>query len=472
VLDRAPDAVLKDRTAAPARGRTLLVELYDAAVAGAAPGPITADALRELDLRPGQRPRLYAFGKAAHAMAAAAATSLEQPGNHVAAGVVVSPEAYPAPRTTISALVGDHPIPGARSVAAAERIAELAAGLNADDVALVLVSGGATSLIGAPLPGMRTDDLVALYELLLGSGLDIREMNAVRKRFARWGAGRLAVALAPARTHALIISDVESDDPADIASGPCTPDPNTVHDVIAILERTRLLGRIADPMRVYLAAVARGEIPETPRAADPVFERVTTRIIGSNRLSTEAAARRARELSLAVVNHGSVLTGDASQSGATLASELLDRARDGWRGCVIWGGETTVQLAGVSSYTEHGDERPLDEKSAGEDRGAPPLGGRCQELALSAARVLSEGGDAARGITLLAAGTDGRDGPTDAAGAFADASLWDAIRASGRSPERALARHESYVALDAAGALHRRGHTGTNVRDVVIAVLE
>jgi hydroxypyruvate reductase len=102
----------------------------------------------------------------------------------------------------------------------------------------------------------------------------------------------------------------------------------------------------------------------------------------------------------------------------------------------------------------------------------PPRGGRCQELALSAARVLAEGGDAARHITLLAAGTDGRDGPTDAAGAFADATVWEAIRASGRAPDLALARHDSYAALDAAGALHRRGHTGTNVRDVVIALLE
>ena len=169
-------------------------------------------------------------------------------------------------------------------------------------------------------------------------------MNAVRKRFARWGAGRLAVALAPARTHALIISDVESDDPADIASGPCTPDPNTAQDVIAILQRSGLYDRIAAPMREHLAAVARRTLPETPRAGHPAFAHVRTRIIGSNRLSTEAAARRAAEQSLAVVNHGSVLTGDAARSGATLASSLLERARDGWRGCVIWGGETTVQL--------------------------------------------------------------------------------------------------------------------------------
>jgi glycerate 2-kinase len=463
VLDRAPDAVLNDRTAPPARSRALLVELYDAAVAGAAPGPLTTDALTDLGARPEQRLWLYAFGKAAHPMASAAVAALQRSRNHVVAGVVVSPEAHPAPAATITSLAGDHPIPGPRSFAAAQRIGDLAVGMRSDDVALVLISGGATSLIGAPLRGMAEADLVQLYELLLGSGLDIREMNAVRKRFTRWGAGRLAVALAPARTQALLISDVEGDDPADIASGPCTPDPNTGQEVIDILQRSGLYGRIPASMRDHLTAVARRTVSETPRASHPAFAHVATRIIGSNRLSTEAAARRAEELSLAVVNHGSVLTGDAARSGATLATTLLDRAREGWRGCVIWGGETTVQLGAGS---------PGAPDTTGVASAGAPLGGRCQELALSAARVLAEGGDAARGITLLAAGTDGRDGPTDAAGAFADATVWEAIRASGRSPEHSLARHDSYVVLDAVGALHKRGHTGTNVRDVVIAVLE
>ena len=436
------------------------MELYEAAVAGAAPGPITADAMRAIDVRPGQRLWLFAFGKAARPMAAAAVEGLELSGHTIAAGVVIAPDEQASPHPAITALGGDHPIPGRRSLAAAQRIGELAAGVRGDDLVLVLISGGATSLIGAPLRGMVEADLVHLYELLLRSGLDIREMNTVRKRFARWGAGRLAVALAPAHTQALLISDVESDDPADIASGPCTPDPNSVHDVIGILERTGLLGRISPSMREYLAAVARGAIAETPRAGDPAFARVTTRIIGSNRLSTEAAARRATQRSMAVVNRGSVLTGDAARCGATLASSLLERARDGWRGCVIWGGETTVQLGAPAS------------DGGGDGDSATPLGGRCQELALSAARVLAEGGAAARHVTLLAAGTDGRDGPTDAAGAFADATVWEAIRVRGHTPELALARHESYAALDAVGALHKRGHTGTNVRDVVIAVLE
>ena len=440
------------------------MDLYDAAVAGAAPGPLTAAALQEFEVHRDQRLWLYAFGKAAHAMAGAAVATLQRSLHTIAAGVVVSPEAHPPPAATLASLVGDHPLPGRQSFAAAQRIGELAAGMRSDDVAVVLISGGATSLIGAPLRGMMEADLFHLYELLLASGLDIREMNAVRKRFARWGGGRLALALAPARTHTLIISDVESDDPADIASGPCTPDPTSVQEVIAILQRVGLYARIAPSMREYLTGVVRGTIPETPRRTHPAFAHVSTRIIGSNRLSTEAAAARAVALSLPVVNNGSVLTGDAAQCGASIAASLLDRAREGWRGCVIWGGETTVQLEGRPSG--------MHATSAGTPNVGAPPGGRCQELALSAARVLAEGGEAAQHVTLLAAGTDGRDGPTDAAGAFADASTWEAIRASGRAPELALARHDSYAVLDAVGALHRRGHTGTNVRDVVIAVLE
>ncbi|MEO8561186.1 MAG: DUF4147 domain-containing protein [bacterium] len=459
MIDRPPDAVL-DRPApmeAPPSGRALLADLYETAVNGAAPGPVTTAALRDFEARPDQRLWLYAIGKASHAMASAAIAALQRSRHTIAAGVVVGPEHLPSPYPTLTSLVGDHPIPGRSSFAAAQRIGELAGGMRSDDVAIVLISGGATSLIGAPLRGMVETDLIQLYELLIGSGLDIREMNAVRKRFTRWGGGRLALALAPARTHSLIISDVAGDDPSDIASGPCTPDPNTVRDVLAILERAALYGRIAPSMREYLTGVLRGVIPETPRSTHPAFAHVSTRVIGSNRLATLAAAERAAALGLPVVRSDALLTGDAAPCGAALASELVKRARDGWRGCMIWGGETTVRLGALGT---------------GDGAAFMPQGGRCQELALAAARVLAESGDDARHVTLLAAGTDGRDGPTDAAGAFADANVWEAIRASGRAPELALAHHDSYVVLDAVGALHRRGLTGTNVMDVVIGVVE
>ena len=411
----------------------------------------------------GQRLWLYAIGKAARAMAEGAVAALRRSLHSVAGGVVISPDGAAAPFPPLVALPGDHPLPGRRSFTAAQRIAETAAGMRSDDVAVVLLSGGATSLIAAPLRGMAESDLGHLFELLLGSGLDIREMNTVRKRFTRWGAGRLALALAPARTHALIVSDVIGNDPADIGSGPCTPDAHTVRDVIALLERSSLLARIPAAMREYLAGVSRGVIPETPKATHPAFAHVRTRVIGANHLALDAAVARARELAVAAEPVRAPLRGDAARCGVVIAESLLERAERGVRGCVLWGGETTVQL-GAPATARVSPARSMPTMA--------PTGGRCQELALAAAKRLAAAGEAGRRITILAAGTDGRDGPTDAAGAFADATVWDAIAQSGHDPEQALARHESYAALSAAGALLRRGLTGTNVMDVVIGVVE
>ncbi len=394
-------------------------------------------------------------------MAHAALEVLQHARPVFAGGVIVAPELAPPPSPTISALRGDHPLPGRASFSAAARIGQTTAGMRGDDVVVVLISGGASSLIGAPLRGMGEAELVHLFELLLGSGLDIRSMNAVRKRFTRWGAGRLALALAPATSHVLILSDVPGDDPADVGSGPCTPDEMPVAEVSALLERAGLTQRLAPALQAYLRDVARGTMPETPRASHPAFAHVTSRVIGSNRLALDAIAALARTRSLAVEISSAQLGGDAAQCGAMVADQLLRRANAGMQGVVAWGGETTVTLDALA----FSDVRQAP-------RAMPPKGGRCQELALSAARVLASGGDVARRVTLLAAGTDGRDGPTDAAGAYADAALWECIRRAGHDPGIALDRHESYTALDDAGALLRRGLTGTNVMDVVIGVVE
>lgn len=398
--------------------------------------------------------RLLALGKAAHAMAGAAVGVLER--SHrlvVVGGIVVAPEWTRAPSAALTAVEGDHPLPGARSFAAAERVAEQAARRGSDDLVIVLLSGGATSLIAAPVPGVGERDLVSLFELLHRSGLDIHAMNVVRKRFTRWGAGRLAVALAPARTHVLVISDVPGDDVADIASGPCAPDPATADDVMTLLGESALLSRLPAALREHLEAARRGAAAETPKAAHPAFRAVTTRVIGSNRLAVDAAVAHARALGLAAAV-GEPLTGEAVRCGETIAELLLARASADMQGVVVWGGESTVQRATAPS-----------------SHGAAGAGGRCQELALAAARRLARGGAAASRVQLLAAGTDGRDGPTDAAGAFADVGVWDAIVRRGGDGSAALERHESYAALDLGGALFRRGPTGTNVMDVAIGLI-
>lgn len=387
-------------------------------------------------------------------MARAAVQSLWERGLAPAGGIIVGPAKGEVPHPDLTHLQGDHPEPGPGSLAAAEALAETAARVGPDDEAWVLLSGGTTSLIGAPEPGLSAAELSAVYALLLGSGLDITAMNRVRKRFSRWGGGKLARALAPARIRVYIVSDVIGDDLPSIGSGPCVPDPTTATEVRAVLESAGLWHRIPDSARRLVRSVEAGEAAETPKAGDPAFVRVTLEVIASNRLALEAAAQRAAELGITPVVMKRPIAGEASETGSSVAATLLQHcsrsrvpatAAHTTATCLIWGGETTVSL--------------------GESRVG--LGGRCQELALAAARVLSS---ASPGPTLLAAGTDGRDGPTDAAGAIVDGTTWPTITQAGRDPARDLADHDAYHALDAAGVLLRPGLTGTNVMDVVIGL--
>jgi len=246
-----------------------------------------------------------------------------------------------------------------------------------------------------------------------------------------------------------IVSDVIGDDVASIGSGPCVPDPATAFEVRQLLERADLWRRIPETARALVLATERGERAETPKPGEDVFRNVGLELIASNRLALEAAAERARELGLAPRVADTPISGEARSVGEAIAAALMKQC-GGERNaqkptCLIWGGETTVSLG----------------------HGATGLGGRCQELALAAARALD---GVPEGVALLAAGTDGRDGPTDAAGAIVDGATWGVIARTGRDPGGDLARHDAYPSLDAAGALLRPGLTGTNVMDVVIGV--
>jgi glycerate-2-kinase len=259
------------------------------------------------------------------------------------------------------------------------------------------------------------------------------------------------------------VSDVLGDDLASISSGPWVADPVTGAELVASLERARLWERLPPKARAHLSAVVAGAAPETPKPSDPAFAAVTATVIVSNAHAVAAAADCARAAGIDEVTVVPVpLVGEAAIAGVRLASDLVARKKRA-RGprmtrCIVWGGETTVTLD------------PLPESGAGA-ADASPLGGRSQELALAAARSLHEAGDNGRGITLLAAGTDGRDGPTDAAGAIVDGLTWYAVEGAGRDPARDLAAHDAYRALDAAHALLRTGHSGTNVMDIAIALI-
>ncbi len=386
-------------------------------------------------------------------MASAAANSLLRSLHAIAGGIVVSPDGGSPPYPTLVSLRGDHPIPGKNSFVAASKIGDATLGRRGTDVAIVLISGGATSLIGAPLRGMNESDLTLLYEQLLESGLDIASMNAVRKRFSRWAAGRLALALAPAATHCLAMSDVAGDDLSVIGSGPCMPDGTTVREVTAILQRANLMSRLPQTHREYLSGVERGTIPETPSKSHPAFAHVSAKVIGNNDLAVRGAAALAEELGMTSEVAPERVAGEAARVGESIARALLAaRSSGATQRCMIWGGETTVTLSTTTGASASG-------------------GGRCQELALAASRVLHDAGNVATGITLLAAGTDGRDGATDAAGAVIDGATWTTIAAAGRDPSHALAAHESHGALRAVNALIPRFNTGTNVNDVVIGIL-
>jgi glycerate 2-kinase len=262
---------------------------------------------------------------------------------------------------------------------------------------------------------------------------------------------------------------VVGDDIAGIGSGPCSPDASTATQVKAMLEGAGIYDRLSPPMRSVLEQTHKGLHAETPKPRHPAFAHVSCEILLRNADALAAAAARARELGLDVEVVPEPLEGEAAEHGERIARALIERRSHmsaGQRLCVLWGGEPTVTLVPPDAA------QPRQGRAPAAQQAAVPPGGRCQELALAAARALGRAGDGASGIGLLAAGTDGRDGSTDAAGAFVDATTWQAIVDAGHDPARRLAAHDSHAALAAVGALLRPGATGTNVMDVVVGLVE
>ena len=448
-MNRSPeqDSILRRSPETP------LTILFQAAVDAVEPARALAQALRTDPIPTSQRLWIAAIGKAAPAMVSAAVQFADARSLPLAGGVIISPDGGASPHSKISHLRAEHPEPGPGSEAAAQALDHLVRMVRPGDSVWILLSGGTTSLIAAPVnKGITAADLRTLYHLVLRAGLAIGAMNAVRKRVAKWGAGRLARALAAtgATTRCYVMSDVIDNDLAAIGSGPCVPDRTTASDVVEILTSAGLWQESPASVRAYLDAVIAGTEPETPKGTDPAFAAVTHRIIATNADAVSAAAARARAMALDVVAIAEPMDGDAAAAAMRFVDRLGHAASRGPATaprCVIQGGETTVTLS----------------------EGTTGLGGRCQEFALAAARRLDQ--DVSRtSWWLLAAGTDGRDGPTDAAGAIVHAGTWRAIRRSGRDPLRDLERHDAHHALDAVGALFKPGLTGTNVMDIVIAV--
>ena len=403
--------------------------------------------------------------------------------------------------------VGDHPVPGPSSLEAAEQIDAAIQDIAPGALVLVLLSGGTTALTAAPITalaqsvgdtGRAQAHIANLAETLLESGLAIHEMNAIRRRILRFGAGRLATALARRgvkRVGVFAISDVIGDDPAVIGSGPCTADPLDDTHFLALLDAHNLRGRLEHVMQQVLGLSGNGGPPPVPSAADPAFEIVDYSIVAGNSDAVRAMAESAWGMGIGSVSTDfPSLEGDAHALGGQLVEGALNRVEPDptHRGLhlaesalseyhvSLMGGEPVVNLEATTeralALAEEDDARHVTSDAGVSARGGriadePMRGGRMQVLALSAALTLeaahARSPTMASRVTILAAGTDGRDGPTDAAGAIVDAAVPSLARRAGRIPETDLETGRSWFSLNAAGALLRTGPTGTNVMDVV-----
>jgi len=368
-------------------------------------------------------------------------------GDRITDGVVAVKDGYTAPTRRVRLLEAGHPVPDERGAAAARKIRALAESAGAEDLVLVLVSGGGSALTPAPVPPITLADKQVMTRLLLGAGATINQVNAVRKHCSLLKGGQLARAAAPARVEALLLSDVVGDPLDVIASGPTTPDVSTFAEALAILDRFDLRHRAPHAIVERLEQGARGELPETPKPGDPLFARVRNTVIGNNALVVDAAAARARELGLAPHVLTRAFEGEARDAAGRFVE--MARAIQAGRGpvaspaCVIAGGETTVTIRGTGN------------------------GGRCQEFALAAAL----GMEGLRDVVILAVGTDGSDGPTEAAGAIVDGESVTRARAQGLDPLARLAGNDSNPVLARTGDLVVTGPTNTNLLDLYLLLV-
>ena len=382
------------------------------------------------------------FGKAAASMALALEQEL---GDILETGVFVTKYDHTLSRKPVKfrTFEAGHPVPDEYGFRGTEEIMELAASADEKTLVVTLISGGGSALLVAPAKHIPLAAKQKTTDLLLRCGADIHELNTVRKHLSRVKGGRLAGIISPARTISLILSDVIGDDLDVIASGPTAPDSTTFRDALDVLERYQLLDQVPVEVVAHLATGARGDHPETPKQGNPIFQRVENHIIGSNRVALEAMLATAQKLGLAAEILSSKVHGEVADVAKKLVRTAMVR-KESWQGnplCLLSGGETVVHVRGSGK------------------------GGRNMELALHFALDIA-GTD---GITLLSAGTDGSDGPTDAAGALVDGEtipLADKDRAL-----RFLENNDSYTFFKENGGLFITGPTGTNVMDLQILLV-
>ena len=429
--------------------RQVLDKVLAAALAAVEPGRAVHNAItlsdgrlsivdRDYDLSRFRRAVIVGAGKASAPMAAALedVIGVRLP----VEGSVTVRYGHSAPTRHVRIREAGHPMPDQAGVEATREIVRVLQGANADDLVLCVISGGGSALLTLPHEGISLDDLRQTTDALLRCGATINEINVVRKHLDQVKGGGLARLAAPANVVTLVLSDVVGNPLDAIASGPTVPDTSTWADARAVFDRFGLWDQVPGSVAERL----RADIPDTPKPGDPLFERTQTVVVGSNLLACEAAAAEAERQGYRSLVLTTYVEGEAREVARVLAALLREVTASGHPlarpCCLIAGGETTVTVRGQG------------------------LGGRNQEVALAAALALR----GVPGVLLASVGTDGNDGPTDAAGAWVDGDTVAHATELGLVPARYLAENDSYHFFEQLDQLIKTGPTNTNVNDIYL----
>lgn len=399
---------------------------------------------RQFSLNDYDRILVVGAGKAVAPMARAVEDLL---GDHISDGVIVVKDEHGLPLKKIKACEAGHPVPDKRGVKGTGKILSLVEKAGEHDLVICLISGGGSALLIAPVQEISLADKQNATKLLLACGATIHEFNTVRKHLSRVKGGRLAQMAYPATVTSLILSDVVGDDLDVIASGPTVPDSSTFQDAEKILKGYGIWEQLAPSVRNYIDQGSSGQIADTPKSDDTVFQQCSQVMVGTNLQALKAAGKAAEQLGYRLLILSSKVEGEAREvakfytaiAREALASENPLKPPV----CVLAGGETTVTL--------QGDGR----------------GGRNQEFALAAALAI----DGLDNIVVLSGGTDGTDGPTDAAGAIADGTTAARARENGLDPKDFLQRNDSYNFFQKLDDLVMTGPTRTNVMDIYLLLV-
>lgn len=437
-----------------------LLHIVEKTIAAVAPDPALRTALRldgdtlavdgrTYDLSQYERVFLLGAGKASAAMAE---TLEDMLGDRLHGGIVATKYDHSVPLKKTTVMESGHPVPDLAGERAAKELLSIAKGVTDKDLVFCLLSGGASALVPAPRMPVTLEIKQAATRKLLECGATINEINAIRKHLSLFKGGHLAKALEPATVVTLIISDVVGDFLDVIGSGPTAPDESTFLDCQAILDKYALCSEVPEEVAKVVAEGCSGSAPETCKLGDPCFERVQNVIVAGNSMAVDGAAEAARGLGFTPVVVDYAMEGEARE----VAARLIQLAGEYCRGehevkppvCLLAGGETTVTIRGKGR------------------------GGRNQEFALAAAVELSEMQDCRQHISVMSLGTDGSDGPTDAAGALVFPDTVARSDEQSLSAREYLAENNAYDFFANTGTLLKTGPTRTNVMDVVAILID